>query len=107
MLKHPNIVAFIGYAASETELVLVMEFIEGTNLHQLIFGEQKVITRVRQLMIIIMIMLLKWLPCVKQASINQRMHIVKQIAYGIQFMHTRKPCIVHQDIKPLNVMVCS
>ena len=46
MLKHPNIVAFIGYATSETELVLVMEFIEGTNLHQLIFGKQKVITRV-------------------------------------------------------------
>ena len=46
MLKHPNIVAFIGYATSEAELVLVMEFIEGTNLHQLIFGKQKVITRV-------------------------------------------------------------
>ena len=35
------------------------------------------------------------------------MHIVKEIAYGIQFMHTRNPCIVHQDIKPLNVLVCS
>ena len=64
MLKHPNIVAFIGYAASATELVLIVEFIEGTNLHQLIFGPQKIITRVKQLMIL-MITLLQWLICVK------------------------------------------
>lgn len=47
MLKHPNIVKFIGYASSQTELVLVMEFLYGTNLHHLIFGPQKVITMVR------------------------------------------------------------
>ena len=51
MLKHPNIVLFIGYASSETELVLIMEFIDGTNFHHLIFGPQRIITRVRQLMI--------------------------------------------------------
>ena len=34
-------------------------------------------------------------------------HIALCIAEGIlyMFMHTRKPVIVHQDIKPLNVMV--
>ena len=51
MLKHPNIVSFIGYASSESELVLVMEFIDGTNLHHLIFGSQRIITRVRELLI--------------------------------------------------------
>lgn len=42
---------------------------------------------------------------IKQASTDQRMHIVREIANGIKFMHTRDPIIVHQDIKPLNVMV--
>ena len=34
-------------------------------------------------------------------------YIASSIAEGIlyMFMHTRKPVIVHQDIKPLNVMV--
>ena len=32
-------------------------------------------------------------------------HIASSIAEGIMFMHTRKPVVVHQDIKPLNVMV--
>lgn len=31
--------------------------------------------------------------------------IAKGIANGVQYMHTRKPIIVHQDLKPLNIMV--
>jgi len=85
MIKHPNIVTFIGYAASEAELVLIMEFIDSTNLHHLIFGPQKIITRVRQLTII---MFLLYLSCIIQASTDKRMYIVKEIANGIKFMHT-------------------
>lgn len=46
MLKHPNIVTLFGYAMSEMEVVLVMEFIDGKNLHQLIFNKDKIISRV-------------------------------------------------------------
>ena len=34
-----------------------------------------------------------------------KLEIAKRIASGVQFMHFRNPVIIHQDIKPLNVMV--
>ena len=40
-----------------------------------------------------------------QATDEQRVDIAKGIARGVEFMHTRDPVIIHQDIKPLNVMV--
>lgn len=59
MLKHPNIVAFIGYAMSETELVLVDKS-SPVNIWKTEGYHQG-----KQLMIMFMIMLLKWLPFVK------------------------------------------
>ena len=46
MLKHPNIVTLFGYGMSEMEIVLVMEYIDGKNLHELIFSKEKIISRV-------------------------------------------------------------
>ena len=38
---------------------------------------------------------------------NEKCQIIATaIAKGVQFMHTRCPAIVHQDLKPLNIMVC-
>ena len=34
-----------------------------------------------------------------------KLEIAKRIASGVQFMHSRNPVIIHQDIKPLNIMV--
>lgn len=31
--------------------------------------------------------------------------IAKGIADGVQYMHNRQPMIIHQDLKPLNIMV--
>ena len=46
MLKHPNVVTLFGYGMSEMEIVLVMEYIDGKNLHELIFSKEKIISRV-------------------------------------------------------------
>jgi len=40
-----------------------------------------------------------------QMSGVQKLHIAKGVAYGIQFMQSYNPLIIHQDIKPPNVMV--
>ena len=45
-LKHLNIVTFLNYAMSEMEIVLVIEYIDRKNLHELIFNKDKVISRV-------------------------------------------------------------
>ena len=44
-LQHPNIVQLLGYTLSDTELVLVMNLVEGYNLHKLLFG--KLLIKVR------------------------------------------------------------
>ncbi len=38
-----------------------------------------------------------------QASDDQKMAIARSVASGVQYMHTRDPIIIHQDLKPLNV----
>lgn len=45
LLQHPNIVQLLGYTLSDTELVLVMNLVEGYNLHKLLFG--KLLIKVR------------------------------------------------------------
>ena len=35
----------------------------------------------------------------------QRLHISVSIASGIHHLHSRDPVVIHQDLKPLNVMV--
>ena len=45
LLQHPNIVQLLGYTLSDTELVLVMNLVEGYNLHKLLLG--KLLIKVR------------------------------------------------------------
>ena len=45
LLQHPNIVQLLGYTLSDTELVLVMNLVEGNSLHKLLFG--KLLIKVR------------------------------------------------------------
>lgn len=46
LLKHPNIVSLLGHAASVEEIVLIMNFVTGSNLDVLIFGRKKVMSEV-------------------------------------------------------------
>ena len=39
LLQHPNSVQLLGYTLSDTELILVMNLVEGHNLHKLLFGK--------------------------------------------------------------------
>ena len=39
LLQHPNIVQLLGYTLSDTELILVMNLVEGHNLHKVLFGK--------------------------------------------------------------------
>ena len=41
----------------------------------------------------------------QQIPVQQKLFIAKGIAAGVQYMHHHDPIIIHQDIKPLNVMV--
>lgn len=78
-LSHPNIVQYYGSLEDKEQLVIVMEFVNGCSLNQVIhrFGPSVSLETMRQ-----------W---------------VLQIVSGIQYLHSRG--IVHRDIKGANVLL--
>ena len=77
-MSHPNIVQALGAEQIDGNLLLVMEFIEGTNLQQFVASGKKM-------------------------SMDEALAVVRQVADGLQHAHERK--IIHRDIKPANIML--
>ncbi|XWS34823.1 hypothetical protein CRYUN_Cryun21dG0070300 [Craigia yunnanensis] len=81
-IKHPNLVALLGYCENEDECFLVYELCHHGNLSEWLYGKDKV---------------LSWI---------QRLKIAIDSARGLWFLHTYpEGCIVHRDIKPTNILI--
>jgi serine/threonine protein kinase/formylglycine-generating enzyme required for sulfatase activity len=77
-LSHPNIIGVIDFGQTKDgQLYIVMEYVEGTDLHVLIRGGQLTTEHI-----------FGWIP---------------QICDAMQYAHTQG--IVHRDIKPANIMI--
>lgn len=80
-LKHPNIVSILDSFEEDENYYLVMEYVEGDNLHQMLnqrgepFPEDQV---------------LQW---------------AVQIADVLHFLHSNEPKVIYRDLKPSNVMI--
>src|SRR6266487_4672266 len=77
-LQHPNIVQVYDYGHTDDEYFIVMELIEGTDLH-----------RYLQLHVVL--------------DIDRAVIIAHDIALGLAAAHSRG--IVHRDVKPQNILV--
>eukprot|EP00698_Gefionella_okellyi_P020823 TRINITY_DN6616_c0_g1_i1.p1 TRINITY_DN6616_c0_g1~~TRINITY_DN6616_c0_g1_i1.p1 ORF type:complete len:306 (-),score=51.19 TRINITY_DN6616_c0_g1_i1:41-892(-) len=77
LCDHPNVVKFYGMIGQP--LSIVMEFVDGRNLYDIVHGDAKGLT---------------W-GMVKQ--------IAQETAAGIEHLHTKE--IVHRDLKSLNLLV--
>src|SRR6185295_17646308 len=82
-LKHPNIVRIYGLGRQDGRPFIVMEYLEGKTLGEMI-REQS--TRAAPRM-----------------TIARRLGIIEQLCHGLYAAHTRD--VVHRDVKPDNVMV--
>ncbi|KAK8627377.1 hypothetical protein V6N13_134989 [Hibiscus sabdariffa] len=81
-IKHPNLVALVGYCENKDECFLVYELCHHGNLSEWLYGKEKV---------------LSWI---------QRLKIAIDSARGLWFLHTYPDgCIVHRDIKPTNILI--
>ncbi len=76
-LNHPHIVAVYDFGQSDDLFYLLMEYVEGVNLHQLM-AEQKL-------------------------SPKEALAIVPQICEALQYAHDMG--VVHRDIKPGNILL--
>ena len=76
--SHPNIVTAFDAEHDEQSLFLVMEYVEGINLHQLVKKNGAL-------------------------SIRQACHFALQVAQGLE--HACRRGLIHRDIKPKNLIV--
>jgi serine/threonine protein kinase len=90
-LSHSNVVSIYDFGVESSQFYIVMEFVEGRNLRQILNRMKK--TEV-------------------QFSIGQVAHIIKQVAAGLDHAHrcidptTGQPLnIIHRDMSPQNVML--
>lgn len=75
-LNHPNIPEYIEYIETNTGFILVIEYINATNLSK--FG--------------------------KQFSLFEIERIVKDVLKILEYLQKQNPPIVHRDIKPENIL---
>ena len=79
-LYHPLFPVYMDYMERRDEGMLVMEYISGKNMRQLI--EMR-----------------------GQFSAKQTMRYVVQLVDGLRYLHERQPAILYRDLKPENIMV--
>jgi len=80
-LRHPNIVRYIDWTGSDAPR-LIMQYVSGPSLHDLMIDEFDAI------------------------SITRRLEIFGQIINAVAFMHSQVGSrIIHRDLKPENVLI--
>lgn len=77
-LKHPNLPRVIDYFTENDSQYLVMDFIPGDNLKEIVEGKHE----------ISLPLVIKW---------------ATQLGNALAYLHTQNPPIYHRDIKPANI----
>ena len=81
---HPNIVRLIGYCQDEIHHVMVLEYVKGKNLRDVLIDPNEKLLE-------------QWI---------HRVDIACQIANGLQHLHNVTPdTVIHMDLNPANVLV--
>ncbi|KAI6689589.1 hypothetical protein NL676_026417 [Syzygium grande] len=97
-LQHPNIVKILGYCMSNSDRVLVYEFIERGSLDQWLYDTNSSSENSE----------VSWSkPSVERLPLSwdTRMKIVKGVASGLTYMHGLPTPIIHRDIKASDVLL--
>lgn len=77
-LQHKNIVAIIDFFESRNEQFIVLEYIKGRTLKELINDKEKI-------------------------PYSMSMYIMREVLQGLQYIHSNN--ILHRDMKPDNIMI--
>lgn len=77
-LKHPNLPRVIDYFTEEDSQYLVMDFVPGENLKELVEAKREI-------------------------THGQVMKWAAQLSNALTYLHTQNPPIYHRDIKPANI----
>ena len=90
---------FYGCARILDEFVIVMNYIDGSNLDRVLFGKKK------EKVAIMYKIINFYLYTTLQLSDEDKKYIAGEVCKGVQYMHNHMPVIIHQDLKPQNILV--
>eukprot|EP00929_Paragymnodinium_shiwhaense_P094834 TRINITY_DN5564_c0_g1_i1.p1 TRINITY_DN5564_c0_g1~~TRINITY_DN5564_c0_g1_i1.p1 ORF type:complete len:820 (-),score=124.42 TRINITY_DN5564_c0_g1_i1:81-2540(-) len=84
-LRHPNIVLFLGATIRPKcqTLSIAYEYVEGQDLHRFIDGKRAHLSKIDSV----------------------EMRLMVNISGALRYMHSQRPCVLHGDLKPTNIMV--
>ncbi|KAL3928934.1 MAG: hypothetical protein SGBAC_012428 [Bacillariaceae sp.] len=82
-LRHPNITTMMGAVLDGDDPMLVMEFMDHGSLHEVLQN-----------------------PTIVLES-DLILHIIKDIAHGVRFLHSSNPPLIHGDLKSGNILIDS
>jgi predicted Ser/Thr protein kinase len=77
-LRHPNIVTIFETGTHEGQPFIVMEYIQGETLGQLVRGGSAL-------------------------SLERKLHMMDELCAGLHYAHRKN--VIHRDIKPANIMI--
>ena len=80
-LNHPNIVRILDFFTEEGKSFLVMEYVQGQNLHEMVMKRQEPFSEE---------MVVEW---------------AVQICDVLHYLHTHDPPVIYRDLKPSNIMI--
>lgn len=80
MVRHPNIVQFLGAVTRQKPLMLVTEYLAGGDLHQLLKKKENL-------------------------TPDRIVKYALDIARGMSYLHNRTNPIIHRDLKPRNIIL--
>ena len=104
-LHHPNIVTMMAYyAVADDVLYIVMEYVAGPNLDEVIFGTSYQVCHIVTLRNIVCEHSIQITYCI-QASMSIFHNLIVQVTKAVCYMHAKKPVVVHHDLKPKNILV--
>ncbi len=81
-LRHPNIVQFFGLYRDQEHYCIVMEYMSRGSLDRLLYNPQ---------------IDLPWRPV--------RWRIIRDITYGLWYLHDQQPPLLHRDLKSPNILL--
>jgi hypothetical protein len=83
MVRHPNVVGFLGLCADPVSPFIVTEFVGGGSLHEVLYKRSKV----------------------PPLTLREKMRVSAEVAAGLEHLHS-KP-LLHRDLKPGNILLTS